>query len=681
MERNSANFDSTLKVDSIGTTTADNYHYQKTEFDVKPRSQSSPAVVPKNVTIVNNGIYYSKLDESAVRSTSPPQVNEANYTTIPVKTSEGQADMYDEIKTADPEAPDDSQYSTIDSCIKEKEQAVARQQETSSNASSPSPGTAIRHKPYSLVQKKDPPIVPPKTPELYRDLAVESGRLPPPGPEDHYTEVDGDLKRSPSYEAWNPVYASADRPGLDTPAPLPEDTTTTPPTFLGEYSEIEKDEDLQDDVYTEVNDKENMVKKKVTNSGPVVLSNAVCDDMEENPEYESTDAARVLAKVAQPDSIVYSNPDTLDGESESIYNTVYSEPIVPSMFAKATAQLATTPKEEEGGTPATMEPSEAAELEDIYSPIYNLSSSMNSSDPKQTLLSLQPENIKKIKTLGTGFFGKVILANTVGLSLKDLRMSETDDDKTKSIQVAVKKLRLNPSAARIEAFDKELRFMSRLNHPNVVRALGACTTDSPYIMMEYMAIGDLNQYLQDFDNIVPGNAPPTTIEISVGTLTYMCSQIACAMNYLASKNFIHRDLATRNCLVGENSTIKIADFGMSRSLYESHYYVIKGHAVLPVRWMARECFYGKFSAKTDVWAFGVTMWEMFTLAKDIPYEDMDDTEVVNDATKPKEDRKLLERPKDCPQDVYSVMLMCWAMEPSDRATFDTLHESLTALVQ
>ena len=133
-------------------------------------------------------------------------------------------------------------------------------------------------------------------------------------------------------------------------------------------------------------------------------------------------------------------------------------------------------------------------------------------------------------------------------------------------------------------------------------------------------------------------------------------------------------------LVGQDHQIKIADFGMSRSLYESHYYVLKGHAVLPVRWMAKECFYGKFSAKTDVWAFSVTMWEIFTLSKDIPYEDTYDTEVVANATENTESRTLLEKPGGCPQEVYEVMLMCWVEEPKDRATFERLQDVLSLLV-
>ena len=375
---------------------------------------------------------------------------------------------------------------------------------------------------------------------------------------------------------------------------------------------------------------------------------------------------------------IYDNPDAFISEGEGIYETVYSESLQPSMFTKPPEKALEKEEEiRESTKDADKDEGEVlVDVEDVYAPIYSLPTSLESSG---TVLQFKPENIHRIKTLGTGYFGKVLLADTVGLSLKELKMSETDDDKSKSVRVAVKTLRRKPEKQRKLAFDKELKFMSRLNHPNVVRTLGACMEDTPFIVMEYMEKGDLNGYLQDFDTIEQGSAPPTDLTISVGTLVSMSAQIADAMKYLASRNYIHRDLATRNCLVGPESRIKIADFGMSKSLYESHYYTIKGHVVLPVRWMAKECFYGKFSAKTDVWAFGVTMWEIFTLAKDIPYEDMDDSELVADASRREVDRQLLQRSSDCPPEVYDVMMMCWKGEPSDRATFETLHEALISL--
>ena len=422
-------------------------------------------------------------------------------------------------------------------------------------------------------------------------------------------------------------------------------------TLTGGYSEIE----------LEQADIEHSLPAKPPRH--VSLSDSMSDEKEPNPTNQNRKQHHDLPNTTDipQGNDIYTVPDTtsshaVDPESE-IYETVYSEPIQPSLF-----------------TDAVQTPSDSEDLHP-YAPIYTVP--INLPESKEGPLKVFSSNIREIHKLGMGQFGKVILAETVGLSAKDLRLSESDDDKSKSTLVAVKRLKSDAPSTTKEAFQKEVNFMSRLTDRNVIRILGVCYEDTPFIMMEYMAKGDLNQYLQKFKTLSTTDSEPHC-QITTSTLVHIATQIAGAMKYLASHNFVHRDLATRNCLVGPNYLVKISDFGMSRSLYDSHYYRIHGRFVLPVRWMAYECFYGKFSQKSDVWAFGVTMWEIFTLAKEQPYNDMSDKQVVENALKGK-NRKILVKPDICPLEVYKIMLECWAHNSDQRATFEKLFQLLTSI--
>ena len=284
------------------------------------------------------------------------------------------------------------------------------------------------------------------------------------------------------------------------------------------------------------------------------------------------------------------------------------------------------------------------------------------------------KNIEPLHQLGTGQFGEVILANTVGLSYQDLGIGNSNDS-TVSLKVAVKTLKASPSEDVQKAFEKEIKFMSRLKDDNVVRLLGICTTGTPFIMMEYMENGDLNNYLQEFELTTKTGNPPTENEIRLDALVYMSFQIASGMNYLSSHKFIHRDLAARNILVGADYTIKIADFGMSQNLYSAYYYKVGGRICLPIRWMAYECFFGKFSVKTDVWAFGITLWEIFTLCRFQPFGEFSDQEMIQDAIKGS-NRKIPYQPDNCPSDIYNIMKSCFHHEPSERAGFNILRDQL-----
>ena len=342
---------------------------------------------------------------------------------------------------------------------------------------------------------------------------------------------------------------------------------------------------------------------------------------------------------------------------ENIYESIYSEALQPSHFMQ--------------------EPEDTENINDLcpYQSIYTVPVIPTT---QGKALEVTMENIEEDVLLGSGNFGSVILAHTVGLSHYDLKIGKSTD-KTISVPVAVKMLKDGADESAKEQFEKEYRFMFRLNHPNVIRLLGICMTETSFIMMEYMENGDLNQVLQDqYHTIVDDEMIPGEGEITQQMLIYICTQIASAMDYLTSNNFVHRDLATRNCLVGENFCVKVSDFGMSRNLYESHYYIIRGHAILPIRWMAMECFCGKFSAKSDVWAFGITMWEIFMLAKEEPYSEMSDRDLVQNAIR-RSERLLLSCPEGCPHNVYEIMNCCWAHKASQRATFEQLHEKLLLL--
>jgi len=286
------------------------------------------------------------------------------------------------------------------------------------------------------------------------------------------------------------------------------------------------------------------------------------------------------------------------------------------------------------------------------------------------------DNIQALRHLGTGHFGKVILAKTVGLSYQHLGIGNSSDT-TISIRVAVKILKHAPSDDVRKSFEKEIKFMSRLRDENVVRLLGICTTGTPFIMMEYMENGDLNCYLRNSKFTTETEIPQESDEneIALHALVYMSIQIASGMKYLSLCKFIHRDLAARNILVGTDCKVKIADFGMSQKLYSGHYCRVSKLNVLPVRWMACECFYGRFSIQTDVWAFGITLWEIFTLCKCQPFSEFTDQEIIDDAVKGA-DRKIPDQPEICPTDIYNIMKSCLRHEPSERAPFSVLHYRL-----
>ncbi|XP_029927806.1 high affinity nerve growth factor receptor [Myripristis murdjan] len=271
--------------------------------------------------------------------------------------------------------------------------------------------------------------------------------------------------------------------------------------------------------------------------------------------------------------------------------------------------------------------------------------------------------------LGEGAFGKVYLAECANLS--------PDSDK---MLVAIKTLKDANESTR-QDFQREAELLTVLQHQHIVRFYGVCTDGEPLAMVfEYMRHGDLNRFLRAHGpdaRILEEVKMPPLGQLTLPQMLHIAAQIASGMVYLASLHFVHRDLATRNCLVGEGLVVKIGDFGMSRDIYSTDYYRVGGRTMLPIRWMPPESImYRKFTTESDIWSFGVVLWEIFTYGKQ-PWYQLSNSEAIECITQGRE----LERPRTCPKEVHLLMQGCWQREPQQRLVIKDIHSRLLALVK
>lgn len=256
------------------------------------------------------------------------------------------------------------------------------------------------------------------------------------------------------------------------------------------------------------------------------------------------------------------------------------------------------------------------------------------------------------RKLGEGAFGAVYGGEGLGLMGSDV-----------SVPIAAKALRTGATIEDKIEFLNEADNMKLLSHPNIVKLIAVCTTGEPvYIVMELMIHGDLKSFLLARRRSVDKKGTPEAEDVTPRRLTNMALDIARGLQYLTDMKFVHRDLALRNCMVGFGNIIKIGDFGLAQSLQESDFYRFKRKAMLPVRWMSPESIReGLFTPHTDVWSFGITIWEVSTVGG-YPYQSMSNAEVLEKV----DQGYTLEAPCHSSSEMKALLRKCWSQDPLQR---------------
>ncbi|XP_020915021.1 uncharacterized protein LOC110252540 isoform X3 [Exaiptasia diaphana] len=287
---------------------------------------------------------------------------------------------------------------------------------------------------------------------------------------------------------------------------------------------------------------------------------------------------------------------------------------------------------------------------------------------------IPPANVKLLMRIGSGSFGQVWKGSICGKA------------------VAVKMLNADASPLDKKDLLSELEVMKSLKtHPNVVKLKGCITTSAvkcngatfypPMVFLELVPYGDLLGYLRkgrgEDDTYYNSREIKSPKVIDAKQLFSFSLDVARGMDFLSENKIVHRDLAARNVLVGDKLRCKITDFGMARVLNNQDIYTKRTNGLLPVKWMSLESLlYQKYTTKSDVWSFGVVLYEIFTLGGR-PYADMRGIEVLEMI---KSGKRLSKPPHICDK-LYTLMLQCWSANPSRRPSFSSLSNIMAQLAK
>jgi proto-oncogene tyrosine-protein kinase Ret len=302
-----------------------------------------------------------------------------------------------------------------------------------------------------------------------------------------------------------------------------------------------------------------------------------------------------------------------------------------------------------------------------------------------------------IKELGIGKFSKLMQGEAMTL-IDECPVSST---------VLVKVIAETASESQVKAFKNEITRMAKLQHSNVLEISAVCTTTYPfsiiYSLDDYVS---LKQYLitaaacnePDFDSsfLSRNSTGPLFTELLISSdLLSICHQIAAGMKYLSGENFVHKDLATRNCLAGNGMQVKITTYGIPLQEYSSDYvsldrlrrgsnksttsrYSKIRSTSVPLRWMAPESLQNHiFTTESDVWSFGILMWEVFSLGGQ-PYSLLTDEEVLEQVSW---HGHTIDSPPKCPPEIHALMTKCWRQTPESRPTFTELYNTMEKWVK